>query len=257
MAFHLRFTRCSSERDPEMPATIAPLQDSSSSSAFNHHHQQQPLSEATTSNLRSAMAPSTIRIAGSTVGIAQLDSPSSSVSFNRKPLNSGAPLSKMSKLFKTGNSPSSTSTSSFSHSPSPVADSDLDIRHRQVSQPSDYDDDSHHGVSVATDISKPCQLRFWCPKPSKSAIFNKMAAHQHTPPPQVLRQRDCLYDPQLARSLLEDDDDDEDEEDDDYSSSSEDDDDCLDEYDLRSDEGLASRLTTCSDDDDDCIFNSD
>lgn len=236
MVLHFRYKLCSSETDPEMPATIAPLQNSSAASAthFNHRSLAPAPAISRTSNSTTSIMTTASPI---DMGVAGTCSAMNDVSFDRKPLMSCSTASKMSLLFKPGSSRSQVTFRQNSLTTNVVTGSGVVTR----SEPSN---------ETCENNTKPCQLRFWCPKPSKSAIFNKSAAHQHTPPPQILRQRDCMFG-SGANSF-----DDDEEEDDEYYGSSSDEDDYDDQYDESDD--LATRLTSCSTFvEDDYIFGSD
>lgn len=231
MVFQLQYTLCSSDRDPEMPTTIASLpQDSVNTPSL-----------AFDSSINRAIAiPSSRSTASNT--------------FDRKPLMSCSTSSKMSQLLKSGlpQSPQPASVS-FHQEPLVAHTNGSIIRH---------DNSLDNIQNTPASNSKPCQLRFWCPKPSKTAMFNKLAAHRHTPPPQVLRQRECVYNSRMQFAIHDDEEEDVDDGDDDeyYGSSSEEDeeDDYSEQYDNHSDDGLATRFASCSTfNDDDCIFSSD
>lgn len=173
----------------------------------------------------------------------------SSHAFDRKPLADACSFvachksSKMTRLFKTSSPQCPAQAAQVSFQPSGNDKSDSIIINSEGSSSG-----SNQGAQ---------QIRFWCPKPSRSAIFNKLAAHRHTPPPQVLRKRECFF---SSSQISQEEEDDEDEEDDNeyYGSSSDDDEDDYNDNDDM--DGLVSRLnTSCStyDEDDDCIFSSD
>lgn len=199
-------------------------------------------------------------------------------SFERKPLVACAldsKMSKMSQLIKTGTvcAPTPEDAVHASAAPQPLLPHQSSSASLALRAGSEHHNGRHHhhhhhqlmpqpaasvavagGAQAAADAAK---LKFWCPKPSRTAIFNKHAAHRHTPPPQVLST--------YGQTLSDDDDDDDEDDDDSYSASSDDDEDdggygAAHNYSHDFHDELVGRLASCSthgDSDDDDIFTNE
>lgn len=234
--------------------------------------------------------------------------------FDRKPLASVAfstKISKMSQLLKTNDMESLASSSRIVYGRSPYSQNNSlphPINDMASTSTSCYSNNNNiNGLSSNSDCPNnnnnnninpnvnnnnndnntstligSSKIRFWCPKPSRTAIFNKSAAHRHTPPPTHIFSQKMGSDLPKSGSLYDEDDEDQDDEDDDgysessLSSSLDSDYDDDDNYDNDNDhtndnnygcsdedsdicDGISSRLASCStyDEEDDCVFISD